>query len=302
MDDWLITPAINFTAGKTYRFTIPQFLHPAMTLTIANGREATAEAMTGTILADKALQSTTDWDLLTVDFQVEATGAYHIGLHAINSERVSRGLYIRNTFTIEEISGDNVPNAPTQLTATGGSQGAKTVHISCVAPTKTVKGDDITSPLTISVFYRNRVVAAMENVTAGQTVEIDYADEFMADGTSHLVGERIQMQRLKGDDEWRTAMADLSEYKAEEYVMVKFVLTAGRRNETVKLNAISIYNMLQYNLALTLTVPAKLKAGTEGPVSITVRNTGDNPSSTSSPPPTTRCPTALPLPPICWQR
>ena len=511
MDDWLLTPTINLTAGKTYRFSIPQYLHPAMKLNIAYGSEATAAAMTGPIVTDMTLKNVTDWDQLTVDFQVEATGAYHIGLHAVNSERTSRGLYIRNTFTLEEVTGDNVPNAPTQLTATGGSQGAKTVHITCVAPTKTVKGDDITAPLTIRVFYRNRIVATEENVAPGQTAAIDYANEYMADGfndfsvtatnaegnsaaattrtyvgvdvpvmsgavtvtddieaqiiswqpvaslgangfyvnpddveyiiydvvsrgagdddavsydeiarvkgvttfrydditnqgtqyatykgvravnrcgqssvvrssalikgapynlpfnetleggqtngklwwtedqgtttspaigddsydsnsgcftwtagandervslvtgkislrgatnrpvvsyayfgevgdrttiavyavtpdgASHLVGERIQMERLKGDDQWRTAMADLSEFKAEEYVMIKFVLTAGRRNETVKLDAISIYNILQYNLSLALTAPAKLKAGTEGQVSIAVRNTGDNP-------------------------
>lgn len=511
MDDWLITPTINLTAGKTYRFTIPQFLHPDVYLTIAYGREATAEGMVEQILTNKALPAATDWDQLSVDFSVEVTGAYHIGLHAVNGARTSRGLYIRNTFTIDEVAGENVPAAPTQLSAVGGSQGAKTVHLSCKAPEKTVKGDNLSAPLTINVFYRNRIVMTKDNVTPGSTVEFDYANDYMADGfvdftvmasnadgngtpastqvyvgvdvpvmsgtvsvvddieaqviswqpvpmqgangyyvdpdeveyviydviiddetdeetifydeiarvkgvttyryeditnqgtqhetykgvravnsrgqsgivrsasalikgapynlpfyetleggytngklwwteeqnttsspeidsdsydnnsgcfkwtaganresvsiitgkislrnatnrpvvsyayfgevgdqttiavyavtpdgVNHLVGERISMAQAKGDDEWRTAMADLSEFQNEEYVMIKFLLSAGRRNETLKIDAINIYNILQYNLAVDLSTPTTLKAGTEGQVLISVRNTGDN--------------------------
>lgn len=87
---------------------------------------------------------------------------------------------------------------------------------------------------------------------------------------------RVDYSSLRGDDRWMTSLVDLSNYKDENYVVLKFRLYAGTRNETVLLDAISVYNQLQYNLRADINAPQTVKAGTDAGITITVRNTGEN--------------------------
>ncbi|MBQ8127246.1 MAG: choice-of-anchor J domain-containing protein [Prevotella sp.] len=510
MDDWLITPKINLEAGKRYKFAIPQFTNPNLTLSIHFGKTVDVEDMTGVVMAPTSIAKATDWQSLEQEFTVPETGAYHIGIHSVNAEKTTRGIYIRNTFTLDEVAGESVPAAPTNLQGTGGERGAKNVHLSFTAPTRNAKGQTLTETLKMNVRYRNRIVKTVEDVAPGANVEVDYANDYIPDGyntfsvtaenadgngqpaeTSIYVGvdtpvmagdvivvdqissqkiswtpvttigkenyyvdpeeveyviydvtyseedgtpyyeelarvkgattyvyqdptnedeqhetykgvravnkkgvsniivsaplikgapyglpfeetlsggttngklwwvdesntstgwdigqesydtgsgcftwtsgannERaglytgkislkaasnkpvvsfayyavpgqnstiilaaqtpdgtdhqltsVAMRNLEGSTGWRVVNADLNQFKNEEYVIIKFIATTSRRDDRIMIDAINVYDMLKYNLAISLSAPSTLKAGMEGKVTITVTNTGEEPIS-----------------------
>ena len=85
-DDWLITPAIELEAGKSYAFTLQArsfaSLYPER-FEVKLGAAPTAEAMTAAVIEPTQVASDT-MAPFTGKVKVETSGNYHFGIHAIS--------------------------------------------------------------------------------------------------------------------------------------------------------------------------------------------------------------------------
>lgn len=182
LDDWVVTPKINLVAGVTYRFTLPRNLwSQKLNLTLAYGTQPTVEALTHIIGTKEEEKSTTEWKELSFEFVATESGAFYIGLHSVQ-DYAARGLYMSRPFVLEEVPGENVASAPSNLQVTGADKGEKSATIRFTAPTRTVKGDPISGLFTVKVIYHSRIVHTFSDVQPGQSIEWTYASESIADG------------------------------------------------------------------------------------------------------------------------
>lgn len=175
-DDWLITPGIKLEAGKAYRFAIDtwaSFFDERVEVKM--GTDKTAEAMTVPVIASTDVTWRDDDKhclenkLITVD----EDGYYYFGIHAISDEG-QYFLYVNNL--IVEVSADlQAPTTVDDLTVVP-STSKLAATISFKAPTKNVKGEDLTGNLTqIEILRNGDVIKTFENVAPGS--ELSYVDE-----------------------------------------------------------------------------------------------------------------------------
>ena len=99
-DDWLVSPAIVFVAGKKYSFSIDARAQNAdypERLEVRMAGEKTAEALAaGVQLIEPTVVNSSDWITLEDSvFTVSETGQYYIGIHAI-SDADRYYLYVDN--------------------------------------------------------------------------------------------------------------------------------------------------------------------------------------------------------------
>lgn len=85
-DDWLITPAIELEAGKTYEFSLQARSFASMypeRFEVKMGAEPTADAMATQVIAPTQVASDT-MAPFTGKVKIETSGNYHFGVHAIS--------------------------------------------------------------------------------------------------------------------------------------------------------------------------------------------------------------------------
>ena len=175
-DDWLITPGIKLEAGKAYRFAIDTWAsYFDERVEVKMGTDKTAEAMTVPVIASTDVTWRDDDKhclenkLITVD----EDGYYYFGIHAISDEG-QYFLYVNNL--IVEVSADlQAPTTVDDLTVVP-STSKLAATISFKAPTKDVKGEDLTGNLTqIEILRNGEVIKTFEDVAPGS--ELSYVDE-----------------------------------------------------------------------------------------------------------------------------
>lgn len=169
-DDWVITPAISLTGGKTYKLTFDLASTAAFIgyakLAVTLGTAATAEAQTTVLLADK--QSPDGSESVEVDFHIAETGTYYIGFHDITPQ----GGY---NMTVDNLRLDigldpSAPAAVSGLTVTPGARGALSATLSFTAPTLNT-GNTALSDITAFHIYRgDSLIATADAAAPGQAV------------------------------------------------------------------------------------------------------------------------------------
>ncbi len=179
-DDYLVSPAFNLEAGKSYKVTVNAKSYNASyteRFEVKVGKVATAEGLNITAIGPTEVSSTEAEDF-EGEFTADEAGQYFIAIHAISDPDNWR--LVVNTLSIEKGLEPTAPAAP-ELTVTPAAEGAKSATIALTAPSLTVGGDELTAEnLTKIEILRDNEVITELNVLPGNATE--YTDENVPDG------------------------------------------------------------------------------------------------------------------------
>lgn len=174
-DDWLISPAFHFEAGKQYSLTFDAWNKGAdERIEVLVGTEAAPGAMTILALGPTDIM----WEepqMLQTKFAISETGTYFIGFHAISDADMYR-LFVDNVMVDPyELE---APAAPTGLTAVQTEEQLE-VTLNFTAPTVKRNGDSLTGNLEkIELMRDGQVIHTFENVAPGSALSfVDNGDD-----------------------------------------------------------------------------------------------------------------------------
>ena len=181
-DDWLITPAVQLDAQKTYRLTFTASIDfdGGEQLLVALGKQATAEAMTTTIFSKTTISNTAARQFSTI-FTVPATGAAYVGFHLMTTTDPQSNTFYLHNVVLQETYNQNVPAAVSGLSVAPGAQGALQTAISFTTPTRTIDGRGL-SELSQAIVYRDsRQVKTFDAPGLGQ--QLSFTDTEVTTGS-----------------------------------------------------------------------------------------------------------------------
>ncbi len=170
-NDWLFTPQFSLESGKHYilSYTIAQRgAFGADNVTIAIGNSTTPDAMKTLIKEVYDMQSgmTTRYCHLCVT----ESENLHIGLHLVSPQ--DNGIVSLKKISIEETAEQMPLQAPAMIASIDSkSQG---VNMKWVNPKRDTMNAAITSQLDARIYEDDILVATLENVTPGDTIEYVY--------------------------------------------------------------------------------------------------------------------------------
>ena len=174
-DDWAITPAVKVRDGSSYPFaiTLKTSNYYEETFEVKWGTAPTVEAMTNTLIEPTAVKSSTA-QTFQGEIMAEETAEIYIGIHAATAEKSSTIDVI--SFTIGDGTNANAPAAVTDFAVATPVDGTRKADITFTAPSKTVKGEDLTgdNACTAIVVTRDGTVIATltENIGPGANVAL----------------------------------------------------------------------------------------------------------------------------------
>ena len=178
-DDYLVSPAFNLEAGKSYKVTVNAKSYNAdytERFMVKVGKVATAEGLNITVI-DTTAVSSTDAEDFEGEFTVSEAGEYFIAIQAVSEPDNWR--LVVNSLSIEKGLEPTAPAAP-ELTVTPAAEGAKSAKIEVTAPSQTVGGDELTAEnLTKIEILRDNELLTTLNVLPGNVAE--YTDENVSD-------------------------------------------------------------------------------------------------------------------------
>ena len=180
-DDWLFSPAIKLEAGKSYSVSLDiwgigsGFVE---TVEVKIGKEASAPAMTTTVLPPTETASSSPTNVEQESFFVSETGYYHFGIHSISYYGYI--LYIDN-FKVSTGVEPLAPAAVTNLFVTPYEEviGA---DISFTAPTTTANGTELTSNISVNVVVDDVVSKTYDNIVPGSANTLPFEDANLQPG------------------------------------------------------------------------------------------------------------------------
>lgn len=181
-DDWLITPAISFEAGKTYQvkfYAKTDYERSDEILSLKLGTEATVAAMTTEIKSSIVVNGANDKEFAET-FVAPATGNGHIGFrHHTTGDPMSEYLYITR-ITVTEVADQSVPGKVTDFSVTPADKGELKATVSFTTPTLTAEGMSLASLTKIDVYRDNEIVKTFDSPSVGE--QLTYDDTNMTNG------------------------------------------------------------------------------------------------------------------------
>lgn len=174
-DDWLISPAFHFEAGKQYRLTFDSWNKGAdERIEVMVGHEADPAAMTIQALEPTDIQ----WEepqQIEAKIAISQTGTYYIGFHAISDADMYR-LFVDNVMV--DVYELEAPAAPTGLTAVQTEEQLE-VTVNFTAPTVKRNGEPLTANLDkIELLRDGQAIHTFENVAPGAALSfVDNGDD-----------------------------------------------------------------------------------------------------------------------------
>ena len=175
-DDYLVSPAFNLEAGKSYKVTVNAKSYNAdytERFMVKVGKVATAEGLNITVI-DTTAVSSTDAEDFEGEFTVSEAGEYFIAIQAVSEPDNWR--LVVNSLSIEKGLEPTAPAAP-ELTVTPAAEGAKSAKIEVTAPSQTVGGDELTAEnLTKIEILRDNELLTTLNVLPGNIAEYTDTD------------------------------------------------------------------------------------------------------------------------------
>ena len=172
-DDWLISPAFHFEAGKQYRLTFDAWNKGSdeRIEVLASIGDATPDAMTIQVL--EPIDVT--WEEpqgLEAKIVANETGTYYIGFHAISLPDTYK-LFVDNVMV--DVYELEAPVAPSDLTAVQTPEQLE-VTINFTAPTMKRNGEPLTANLDkLEILRDGLVVHTIEDVAPG--AEVNWVDQ-----------------------------------------------------------------------------------------------------------------------------
>ena len=174
-DDWLISPAFHFEAGKQYNLTFDTWNKGYdERIEVMIGNDATPAAMT--------IQAVEPTDVLWEEPQqleatitVSETGTYYIGFHAISLADMNK-LFVDNVMV--DVYEMEAPAAPTDLTAVQTEEQFE-MTINFTAPRVKRNGEPLTANLEkVELVRDGEVIHTFENVAPGAALTwVDNGDD-----------------------------------------------------------------------------------------------------------------------------
>ena len=163
-DDWLISPAFHFEAGKQYSLKFDTWNKGYdERIEVLAGNEATPEGMTIQVVEPTDVL----WEEpqgLEAKITVSETGTYYIGFHAISPADMNK-LFVDNVMV--DIYEMEAPAAPNDLTAVQTEEQLE-VTINFTAPEVKRNGEPLTNNLDkIELVRDGQVIHTFENVAPG---------------------------------------------------------------------------------------------------------------------------------------
>ena len=177
-DDWLISPAIDLEAGKSYKIRYEYRTggyQKAEKFEIKAGTELDPEAMTLEIARHDGVTNT-KYTAAEASFTATESGKWYVGVHYYGPAENYR-LMIDNV-SITDFDG-RVPAAVGDLTITPAAPGSLSVAVSFTVPTLDADGNELTG-VTKAELYREDVstsvpVKVFENIEPGQSLTFNDA-------------------------------------------------------------------------------------------------------------------------------
>ncbi len=174
-DDWLISPAFRFEAGKLYRLTFDTWNKSYdERIEVMAGSDATPEGMTIQVVEPTDVT----WEepqQLEAYITVSETGTYYIGFHAISPADMNK-LFVDNVMV--DVYDMEAPAAPTDFTAVQTEEQLE-VTLNFTAPVVKRNGEPLSGNLDkIELVRDDQVFHIFEDVAPGAALSwVDNGDE-----------------------------------------------------------------------------------------------------------------------------
>lgn len=166
-DDWLISPAFRFEAGKQYRLTFDAWNKDfEERFEVLAGNDATPDAMTIQVVEPTDVT----WNEpqgFEAKISIATTGTYYIGFHAISPADMNK-LFVDNVMV--DVYELEAPAAPTGITAMQTEEQLE-VTVTFTAPVVKRNGEPLTSDLDkVELLRDGQVIHTFENVAPGTDI------------------------------------------------------------------------------------------------------------------------------------
>ena len=163
-DDWLISPAFHFEAGKQYRLTFDTWNKGYdERIEVLAGSDATPEGMTIQVVEPTDVTWEEPQQLETT-ITVSETGTYYIGFHAISPADMNK-LFVDNVMV--DVYEMEAPAAPTDFTAVQTEEQLE-VTVNFTAPVVKRNGEPLSGNLDkVELVRDEQVIHTFENVAPG---------------------------------------------------------------------------------------------------------------------------------------
>ena len=174
-DDWLISPAFHFEAGKQYRLTFDTWNKGYdERIEVMAGSDATPEGMTIQVVEPTDVLWEEPQELET-SIVVSETGTYYIGFHVISPADMNK-LFVDNVMV--DVFDMEAPAAPTDLTAVQTEEQLE-VTLNFTAPTVKRNGEPLAANLEkIELVRDDQVIHTFEDVAPGTALTwVDNGDD-----------------------------------------------------------------------------------------------------------------------------
>ncbi|MGN0237646.1 MAG: choice-of-anchor J domain-containing protein [Lepagella sp.] len=191
MDDWLITPPMKLEAGKAYNVKFDAYSNSTSfpeRIEVKYGKDATVEAMTGTILEPTDLGENNSSNPCHVEYMLmpEENGTYYVGFHGISDADMFY-LYVNN-ISVEEGISTAAPGLATDVVLTPDPTGENKVNVAFKAPAKTMSGADLSSLEKVEVYRGSDLVKTFETPNPGAALSFDDETPYAGRYTYSIVG------------------------------------------------------------------------------------------------------------------
>ena len=163
-DDWLISPAFHFQAGKQYRLTFDTWNKDFdERIEVLAGSDATPEGMTIQVVEPLDV-SWNEPQEIEAKISATQTGTYYIGFHAISAADMNK-LFVDNVMV--DVYETEAPAAPANVTAVQTEEELE-VTISFTAPSVKRNGEPLTGNLDkIELTRDGQLINTFENAAPG---------------------------------------------------------------------------------------------------------------------------------------
>ncbi len=166
-DDWLMSPAIRLEAGKAYRMSFDtRNRGDDERIEVLTGMEKTPEAMTQQVIAPTDVLWQDNKTLKSDLFQVETSGYYYFGIHAISD--ANHYFAYADNIRVEELD-TRAPQAVADLTATAVPDVLE-ASITLTAPSTNISGEALTGTMSIDLTRDGNVIHTFTDVAPGATL------------------------------------------------------------------------------------------------------------------------------------
>ena len=203
-NDWLVSPYLAFTAGKTVKVSTGAFRVQAnqkVTLAVGQGDDPTTYE---TITPETTVNAAYGFNNATPvegTFAVKASGNYRVAIHVTSNQR---GTLILLPVKVSEEEAELVrPAAVSDLKVEVGAKGAVSSKLSFTTPTLDAAGETLTALTRVQIYRDNApdAIKTYESPKPGQKIE--WQDETVVTG-EHVYSVIATANDLRSDEASKT--------------------------------------------------------------------------------------------------